>query len=152
MLEVAHVQCSWENLKYIKNQCCRSLISFSYKVITSVHLQQGLPHCSLISSIALIGGIPLNTIFVLRFRNLCCSQVLPPTNHRKHNCDGTLADNVLQIQENIVVPAYCGHLPHCSTSSKISTTSPLVCCVKASGTLDGKPTHPTSVFDPPLSS
>ena len=44
-------------------------------------------------------GIPLNTMFLLSVRHLWRSQGFPPTNHRKHNRNGTLARDVLRDQE-----------------------------------------------------
>ena len=56
-----------EGFRQIKNQCYRSLISFSCMVIKSVHLQQSLPHGAWSSSIAPIRGTPptFSKIFTL---------------------------------------------------------------------------------------
>ena len=115
---------SLRSFRQIKNHRCRSVISFSCTVIESVHLQQGLPHTACSSSIASIRGIPLNTILLLPFRNLWRSQGFPPTNHHNHKRNGTVVCKILRNQED------CSNLPHCSTLSKNSTTSPLVSSVK----------------------
>ena len=83
----------------VENQCYRYLVSFSCMVIESFHLQQGLPHSALRSSISSISGTPFNPIFELPFRNLWCSQGFPATNHRRHERNGTIARDVLRNQE-----------------------------------------------------
>ena len=88
-----------ESFCQVQDQSYRSLLFSPPWWLNLSFSSKSLTHSAFSSSIASILGIPLNSIFVLTFRNHWRSQSFPPTSHRKHERDGPLNRDILRNQE-----------------------------------------------------
>ena len=104
----------------------RSLVLLERTAIKSFHLEQTLPHGAL--SLHSCRQWRPNQRAALLATSTPLVLAATPTNESKvgRSANGAFARDVLRNKEIVVVQAYCGHLPHCSTFSKNATPFPFV--------------------------
>ena len=121
---------NWETdllkrLGQVQHQRDRSMVHCSCFEVKPFHLAHGFPNGTLRSSTASTSHIPNNSMPFLLPLHLRLTQFLTFSHQsgQKSNEWGVRLWH-FGIRKNMVAHACCGHVPHCSTFSKCSTSTP----------------------------